>query len=52
MNRAEFEKMNQEREEAGEPRFANPRNSTAGSLKQLDPRDAAKRPLERHLLRH
>jgi DNA ligase (NAD+) len=45
MNRAEFEKMNQEREEAGEPRFANPRNSTAGSLKQLDPRDAAKRPL-------
>ncbi|RBP42471.1 DNA ligase (NAD+) [Roseimicrobium gellanilyticum] len=45
MNRAEFEKMNQEREEAGEPRFANPRNSTAGSLKQLDSRDAAKRPL-------
>lgn len=45
MNRAEFEKMNQEREEAGEPRFANPRNSTAGSLKQLDPRDVAKRPL-------
>ena len=45
MNRKEFEKMNQEREEAGEARFANPRNSTAGSLKQLDPRDAAKRPL-------
>jgi len=45
MSRAGFEKMNQEREEAGEPRFANPRNSTAGSLKQLDPRETAKRPL-------
>ena len=45
MNRKDFEKMNEEREEAGEPRFANPRNSTAGSLKQLDPRDVAKRPL-------
>lgn len=45
MTRAGFDKMNAEREEAGEPRFANPRNSTAGSLKQLDPRDVAKRPL-------
>jgi DNA ligase (NAD+) len=45
MTRLGFDKMNAEREEAGEPRFANPRNSTAGSLKQLDPRDVAKRPL-------
>jgi len=45
MTRAGFDKMNAEREEAGEPRFANPRNSTAGSLKQLDPKDVAKRPL-------
>ena len=46
MNRADFEKMNDAREEAGEARFANPRNSTAGSLKQLDPREVAKRPLK------
>ena len=46
MNRKDFEKMNDEREEAGEARFANPRNSTAGSLKQLDPREVAKRPLK------
>ena len=46
MDRADFEKMNDEREGAGEARFANPRNSTAGSLKQLDPADVAKRPLK------
>ncbi len=46
MSRKGFDKMNQEREEAGEPAFANPRNATAGSLKQLDSRDVAKRPLE------
>ncbi len=46
MNRKDFDKMNDEREEAGEARFANPRNSTAGSLKQLDPREVAKRPLK------
>ncbi len=46
MSREGFDKMNQEREEAGEPAFANPRNATAGSLKQLDSRDVAKRPLE------
>jgi len=46
MNRSDFEKMNDEREEAGEARFANPRNSTAGSLKQLDPREVARRPLK------
>ncbi len=46
MNRKDFEKMNDEREDVGEARFANPRNSTAGSLKQLDPREVAKRPLK------
>lgn len=40
-----FRKLNEERETAGEERFANPRNATAGSLKQLDPRVVAKRPL-------
>ncbi len=46
MDRKDFEKMNEEREEAGELRFANPRNSTAGSIKQLDPDDVKKRPLK------
>jgi DNA ligase (NAD+) len=41
-----FRTMNDEREAAGEPRFANPRNATAGTLKQLDPRITAKRPLD------
>jgi len=41
-----FEKFNQERIEAGEEPFANPRNAAAGSLKQLDPRIVAKRPLD------
>lgn len=40
-----FEKLNQERYEAGEPLWANPRNAAAGSLKLLDPREVAKRPL-------
>jgi DNA ligase (NAD+) len=41
-----FEKLNAERKAAGEEVFANPRNAAAGSLKQLDPRIAAKRPLD------
>jgi len=41
-----FEKLNAERKAAGEEPFANPRNAAAGSLKQLDPRIVAKRPLE------
>ncbi len=41
-----FRRLNEEREEAGEAPFANPRNATAGSLKQLDPRIAAQRPLD------
>ncbi|MDD4931954.1 MAG: NAD-dependent DNA ligase LigA [Methylacidiphilaceae bacterium] len=40
-----FEDLNKEREARGEPLFANPRNATAGSLKQLDPRIVAQRPL-------
>jgi DNA ligase (NAD+) len=46
MTRAGFAKLNQERDEAGEARFANPRNATAGTLKQLDSRIVAKRPLD------
>ena len=41
-----FQKINTERAAAGEDLFANPRNATAGSLKQLDPRIVAKRPLD------
>ena len=40
-----FQQINEQREEAGEPRFANPRNATAGSLKLLDSRTVAKRGL-------
>ena len=45
MHRDEFEALNRRRAEAGEPLFANPRNSAAGSLRQLDPRVTAERPL-------
>src|SRR5438093_17673 len=41
-----FQKLNREREEAGQPVFANPRNAAAGSLKQLDPSISAARPLD------
>ncbi len=41
----DFQILNQGREEAGEPKFANPRNAAAGSLKLLDPQTTAKRPL-------
>jgi DNA ligase (NAD+) len=43
--KAEFLRINQEREEAGEQTFANPRNAAAGSVRQLDPRVAASRAL-------
>jgi len=42
---ADFLRLNREREEAGERPFANPRNLAAGTLKLLDPREVAKRPL-------
>src|SRR5919201_2041754 len=45
INKADFARLNAEREAAGEPTFVNPRNSAAGSLRQLDPRETAKRPL-------
>jgi DNA ligase (NAD+) len=41
-----FEKFNRYQEKAGEKTFANPRNAAAGSLRQLDPRIAAARPLD------
>ena len=45
MPNSEFERINAEREKEGEPVFANARNSTAGTLKNLDPRIAAQRKL-------
>ena len=41
-----FEKMNEEREILEEPLFANARNAAAGSLRQLDSKETAKRPLD------
>jgi len=41
----EFERINANREDEGEDLFANPRNACAGTLKQLDPREVAKRKL-------
>lgn len=43
--KSEFEKINRERADNGEPLFANPRNAAAGSLRQLDPKITAKRNL-------
>jgi DNA ligase (NAD+) len=45
MPNAAFAKLNEELDEAGLPTFANPRNATAGTLKQLDPKVVATRPL-------
>ncbi|WP_448191335.1 NAD-dependent DNA ligase LigA [Azospirillum sp. sgz301742] len=45
MNRNEFLEMNRARADKGEPLFANPRNAAAGSLRQLDPKITAARPL-------
>ena len=46
MPKRSFEQLNKERKEKGEQLFANPRNAAAGSLRQLDPRIAAKRHLD------
>lgn len=46
MPKKEFARLNEERDEAGEPTFANPRNAAAGSLRQLDPRVTAERALD------
>ena len=43
--RAAFAKINREREENGEPLFANPRNAAAGTMRNLDPRQVAQRRL-------
>jgi DNA ligase (NAD+) len=45
LDKAGFEKLNSERKAAGLPVFANPRNAAAGSLKHLDPKLVAQRPL-------
>lgn len=42
----QLERINKERQKAGEPLFANPRNAAAGSIRQLDPRIAASRKLD------
>ena len=46
MNRKAFERLNAEREERGLPRFANPRNAAAGSLRVLEPQITASRRLD------
>src|SRR5438874_1466140 len=45
LSRASFARMNKEREDAGEPLFANPRNAAAGTMRNLDPSLVAKRGL-------
>jgi len=42
----DFERLNEQQRKKGEPEFANPRNLAAGSIRQLDPRVAASRPLK------
>ena len=46
MSKEGFSRLNADRQAAGEPTFVNPRNSAAGSLKQLDPKLVATRPLD------
>ncbi len=49
MTKEGLRRLNKERERAGEPLFANPRNAAAGSIRQLDPKVAASRPLDAFL---
>ena len=46
ISKEDFEKLNEEREVLGKPLFANARNAAAGSLRQLDPKVTAERPLD------
>jgi DNA ligase (NAD+) len=45
MNRADFERMNEQQRAAGGKTFVNPRNAAAGAVRQLDPKMTARRPL-------
>ena len=47
--RQEFERTNDEREKAGAPRFANPRNAASGAIRQIDPAQVKKRGLRSFL---
>ncbi|MBP7678986.1 MAG: NAD-dependent DNA ligase LigA [Bacteroidales bacterium] len=49
MPRSSFDRLNAEREEIGQPLFANPRNAASGSLKMQDPAEVAKRNLDCYL---
>ena len=49
MPRAGFEAYNKKAREAGEKTFVNPRNAAAGSLRQLDPKLTAERPLDMYV---
>ena len=49
MSHKVFEQLNKEREQAGEPLYANPRNTASGSLKQQDSKEVARRKLDAYL---
>jgi DNA ligase (NAD+) len=48
MRKSDFDALNKKREVAGQPIFANPRNLAAGTIRQLDPKLVAERPLQFH----